>query len=419
MSNIKFSWGFADSKNPNGIPAQWNWHTGFIKIVTNVHQLHLAFVNLVRKKHKRDDVRVRLHFKIGKINACFPGTFIRPSLEDLNRFIECTPEWVEVDVIDLITENGLSLIVSTKLGNDPWSWEAPFLEDQVPKVGIIYDVLDHHGNWYEAILVSFVSTSCHFHYINWSKKWDEHVSLLELETRVLQRGSHTTGYHFQPPVSSDYQYLYPPYPKPVIANNQDINLSSCNQLVSNIMDRVTPSITSKIKTDSQDLLSCFVKDKLCRNVTFVLKGGVTLNAHKAVLSIRSPVFRKMLASNMVEAKTGRIELLDVDPAAMDIFINSLYHTEIPDNIDPDVWEAVFSLYDKYQVYYPIPKLLAKIEDMDFDEIFPRLFNMFRTNPFLESYFKEHKTEIILAILKIQPKNRTQAMQKYLMEGHLS
>jgi len=245
------------------------------------------------------------------------------------------------------------------------------------------------------------------------------VPLDELETRVLQRGSHTSGYHRRNLITRDNQYLYPPYPTPVIVKNDDINLSSCNKLVSSMMDRVTPSITSKIKTDNQDLLSCFVKDKLCRDVTFVLKGGVTLNAHKAVLSIRSPVLHKMLASDMVEAKTGKIELLDVDPAAMDIFINSLYHTKLPDDIDPDVWEALFWLYDKYQVYYPIPKLLAKIGDMDFDEIFPRLFNMFRTNPFLESYFKEHKTEIILAILKIQPKNRTQAMQNYLMEGHLS
>lgn len=122
---------------------------------------------------------------------------------------------------------------------------------------------------------------------------------------------------------------------------------------------------------------------------------------------------------MLEAKTGRIELLNVDPEAMDIFINSLYRTEFPEYIDPDVWEAVFWLYHKYQVYHPILKLLEKIEDMDFDEIVPRLFNMFRTIPFLESCFKEHKTEFILAILKIKPENRTQAMQNYLMEGHLS
>jgi len=159
------------------------------------------------------------------------------------------------------------------------------------------------------------------------------------------------------------------------------------------------------------------KDTLLRDVSFVVRGGATLDAHKLVLSVQSPVLRKMLASNMVESTSGRIELLDVDPKAMEIFVNSLYNIDIPHSLDPDIWEAVFWLFEKYQVYFPIPKLMKKIPRMHFDEIFPRLFDIFRKIPRLERYFEHHKNEIILAVLKTQPKCRTQAMQDYLLGAH--
>lgn len=76
----------------------------------------------------------------------------------------------------------------------------------------------------------------------------------------------------------------------------------------NILIHDIPGLTSQINTDGNNLFNCLLKDKLCRDVTFVLKGGTTIDAHKTVLSIQSPVFRKMLTSNMVESKTGRIEL---------------------------------------------------------------------------------------------------------------
>ena len=79
-----------------------------------------------------------------------------------------------------------------------------------------------------------------------------------------------------------------------------------------------------------------INDRQFKDVTFVLKGGVTIDAHKLVLSLQSPVLRKMLASDMVESNTGRIEILDVNPKAIEIFVNTLYNIDLPNDLDPDV-----------------------------------------------------------------------------------
>ncbi len=42
--------------------------------------------------------------------------------------------------------------------------------------------------------------------------------------------------------------------------------------------------------------------------------------HKLVLRARSVVFERMLASGMVEADTGRIEIIDSDSVTVDVFI---------------------------------------------------------------------------------------------------
>lgn len=99
---------------------------------------------------------------------------------------------------------------------------------------------------------------------------------------------------------------------------------------------------------------------------------------------------------------------------MQIFIKNLYNIKLSVRLEPDVWEAVFWLYDKYNVYFPLPKLMKKLSVMDNDAMFPRLFNIFQKIPRLRQYFVEHTNEFIMAILKMEPKNRNKAMQDYLM-----
>ena len=61
-------------------------------------------------------------------------------------------------------------------------------------------------------------------------------------------------------------------------------------------------------------------------------GGEEFKVHKAVLASQSPVFRRMLESDMKEQKTNVIEISDVDPMVMSDLLTYLY-TGVAPNMD--------------------------------------------------------------------------------------
>lgn len=415
-TNISFLWGFADNKNTDGIPTESNWKPGALKKETSVHELHISYLRLVQEKYHTDNIRVRLHFKLRKFDALYPKIFKNPSEVDMTRFIECTPEWITADASEFLETDGLSVIVTTKIEGQAWSWEEQYDEKGYPKLGNIYDIKYKKGMWLPAMACNVTPKTCTFRIIN-LKHTTEPISEKKLKSSVLQRGTNTNGY-IKRRSKSEHLYLYPPYPKPVIVKNENVKLSTNMEVIPLMLDTKVSWLNCRTSSGGDDLTDCLANDKLYRDVTFVLKGGIIVEAHGSVLAVRSQVFGKMLTSKMLEGDTGRIELLDVDPKTMNIFVNGLYNIDIPDNIDPQHWEAVFWLCDKYQVDFLIPKLIKKLKGMSHEEIFPRLFNIFRKIPLLEGFFSNHKNEFIIDVLKIPPKKRTQAMQDFLLEAHL-
>jgi hypothetical protein len=316
----------------------------------------------------------------------------------------------------------LSLIVSTKIGNQPWSWEESFVDfinGDLPKLGDIYDVKKGGSEYYQAHLVKCEFSVWYFRFIGFDKGQEEQIDCTELSKRVFQRGSHTNGFHKIRDASSKSLFLYPPYPMPTIVENKNIKLSTYFEIIS-IIEKDLPKWKARSDINDSNLLHCLCNDKLCRDITFELKGGVTLEAHRTVLAVRSPVFRKMLTSDMVESKSGKVELLDVDPLAMKIFIDGLYDIGLPETMTPDVWEAVAFLCDKYQVHSFLSNLLLKIGSMPpGDILFSRLFDTFRKIPHLERYFLYHKRAFVNGVLKIPAKKRTKAMRDFLFDVQIS
>lgn len=308
-------------------------------------------------------------------------------------------------------------MVSTKVGDDPWSWERKVSKWEYAKLGDILDVEDQKKKVYQAYLVHIRSTSWRFHFIGRSKTADEYIPENELENRVFERGSRTKGFYWNRK-KSPFSYLYPPYPRKVIPEIENIKLWTYFEIITTLSAE-KPKLARLYDTNENDLLDCLAKDEYCRDITFELKGGVTIKAHKSVLAVRSPVLRKMFTTNMVERKTGILKLLDVHPEAMRIFVDILYDIKLPDSLEPDVWEAVFWLCDKYKVDFIIPDLFSKVSNMLPNDIFPRLFDIFRKVPRLESYFIKHKRAFINGVLKIPPKSRTKAMQDFLLGTYFS
>jgi len=262
------------------------------------------------------------------------------------------------------------------------------------------------------------STGWKFHYINCSENDDEEILKNELNFRVAQRGTNTNGWRVPKNVLPEHRYLFEPYPNPLFSCNEDIKLFPHFKSITIIMNDVLPQLSSPNGVHCDNLLDLLIKDTVYRDVKFVLQGGITIEAHMPILAVRSPVLGRMLTSNMAESKSRNIEVLDVIPQAVRIFIDAFYNIELPNGLKLDVWEAVFWLCDKYQVDFLIPKLLKRTKSFRPEKLFVSLFDIFEKIPRLRHYIVDNQNAFIIDVLKIRPENRTKTMQDFLLGAHL-
>lgn len=87
-------------------------------------------------------------------------------------------------------------------------------------------------------------------------------------------------------------------------------------------------------------------DPLFADVT-IKCGNVEFKAHKAVLASQSPVFKKMLESDMKERKSGIIEISDIDCAVISSMRRYLYTGNAP-NMDTLV-KDLLNVANKYEL----------------------------------------------------------------------
>lgn len=91
----------------------------------------------------------------------------------------------------------------------------------------------------------------------------------------------------------------------------------------------------------------FLKNQKTCDVTFVV-GNEEITAHKQIMSARSEVFAKMLSSRMVEKKTGRVEITDVEPNIFKMFLSFIYSLELESDKTDDLLKLIV-VADKYSV----------------------------------------------------------------------
>jgi len=77
----------------------------------------------------------------------------------------------------------------------------------------------------------------------------------------------------------------------------------------------------------------------------LIVGAKTFPAHRLLLSLQSSVFAKMFTSDMIEARTGKANIVDVDPTTFRQFLQFLYcGTLEPSGRTAELW-AVANKYD--------------------------------------------------------------------------
>ena len=102
--------------------------------------------------------------------------------------------------------------------------------------------------------------------------------------------------------------------------------------------------------------------KQLNDVEFLF-GEKSFCAHRFILSSRSPVFAAMFSSEMIEATTGKVEIVDTEPDVFEIFLKFLYTGTLePFYLASD---DRLALADKYQVetllaiYQSFPPVVEK------------------------------------------------------------
>jgi len=126
----------------------------------------------------------------------------------------------------------------------------------------------------------------------------------------------------------------------------------------------------------------------------IICDGKTFDCHKQVLGCRSEVFAAMFSdqSDMVESKSGEVEINDVDHEAVESMIQFMYHDKIlPNSINQDL----LLLADKYMIH----------DLMDFC-----------INNLVENLAVENVFEVLQMAHLIDKKNLFQTAVKFLFEN---
>lgn len=72
-------------------------------------------------------------------------------------------------------------------------------------------------------------------------------------------------------------------------------------------------------------------------------------AHKVILAARSKVFSAMIQHEMIESKSGIIDIKDVEPFVLRTFVSYLYSGEIFADLSEDVLCKLYTVSDEYAV----------------------------------------------------------------------
>lgn len=113
----------------------------------------------------------------------------------------------------------------------------------------------------------------------------------------------------------------------------------------------------------EELLSAVAKDlqhllvsKDFTDITLSV-GGVRLEAHRAILCARSPVFRAMLSHDTKEAQEGLIEILDMEPEVVSEMLRYMYTDRV--QVPSDSTKQLVIACDKYGLQDA--KLICELE----------------------------------------------------------
>ncbi|XP_043479764.1 speckle-type POZ protein B-like [Leptopilina heterotoma] len=132
-------------------------------------------------------------------------------------------------------------------------------------------------------------------------------------------------------------------------NLSKVVLVKCNLSVIDSLSTVEeepPFKRRKCNNDLMENMTSLLSDENFKDVRFKV-GDKEFTAHKAILTIQSPVFAAMFNSKMSEELTSIVEIKDVKPEIFQQMLNFIYNVEVKD-LD-EVALELFCVAEKYQL----------------------------------------------------------------------
>lgn len=117
----------------------------------------------------------------------------------------------------------------------------------------------------------------------------------------------------------------------------------------------------------QNIYERMLKEEVDTNAVLVAGNGVRVKCHKSFLMVRSPVFKAIFESNMVEATTSTLDLTDMTEAGVRALLAFLYYADITEaKKDCEVAFELFEAGHKYDVEDLEETMKRLIVDKDLD-----------------------------------------------------
>lgn len=103
-----------------------------------------------------------------------------------------------------------------------------------------------------------------------------------------------------------------------------------------------------MKSLSSDFWKLF-KNRSSKSDVVLRCDGSPVHAHQIILRTRSPVFDTMLKANMVESRDRCIEITDMKPSVLEIFVEYMY-TGLLRDLNEEIAPQLYAAADKYAVF---------------------------------------------------------------------
>jgi len=118
---------------------------------------------------------------------------------------------------------------------------------------------------------------------------------------------------------------------------------------SNSLETTRPTLNQSLEVLAEDFKKFFLTKEM--SDVQIKCGDQTFDAHQSILSARSPVFSRMLQSEMKEKTSGRVILRDTSPDVVSELLSFIYtgSCSIYRNADPEMACELLEAADKYEL----------------------------------------------------------------------